>query len=112
MRGSADKKRLIKPRFYAVLRNIRHLKSTQNSPVFVYMGTYQANWKSAMRYTIFPHFYALGWLVCNSAIAPFSVCENADRFQNNVISRKTKSQIFIASCNIVECVNMQTENTL
>lgn len=65
-----------------------------------------------MRYTKFPHFYALGWLVCNSAFAPFSVCENADRFQNNVISKKMKSQIFIASCNIVECVNMQTENTL
>lgn len=63
-----------------------------------------------MRYTIFPHFYALGWLVCNSAIAPFSVCENADRFQNNVISKKTKSQIFIASCNIVECANIKTEN--
>ena len=64
-----------------------------------------------MRYTIFPHFYALGRLVCNSAIAPFSVCENADRFQNNVISRKTKSQVFITSCNMVECVNMQTENS-
>ena len=32
-----------------------------------------------MRYTKFPHFYALGRLVCNSAIVPFSVCENADR---------------------------------
>lgn len=62
-----------------------------------------------MKYTKFPHFYALGRLVCNSAIAPFSVCENADRFQNNVISRKTKSRVFIASYNMVECVNMQTE---
>nr|DAI21683.1 MAG TPA: hypothetical protein [Caudoviricetes sp.] len=35
MRGSADKKRLIKPRFYAVLRNMCNSKSTQNSPVFV-----------------------------------------------------------------------------
>ena len=32
-----------------------------------------------MRYTIFPHFYALSLFVGNSAIAPFSVCENADR---------------------------------
>lgn len=30
-------------------------------------------------------------LVCNSAIAFFSVCENADRFQNNVISMKTET---------------------
>ena len=65
-----------------------------------------------MKYTKFSYFYALGWLVCNSAIAPFLVCENADRFQNNVISKKTKAYIVITSCNMVECVNMQTENTL
>ena len=30
--------------------------------------------------------------------------------KNSGKSPKTKSQVFIASCNIVECVNMQTEN--